>query len=67
MNKILSFCEQGQKEGATLHCGGMRKGTEGYFVESTVFSDVKDNMKIATEEVGPIQYIYIYTHTYIYI
>ena len=32
-------------------CGGAKKGDNGYFIESTVFADVKDNMKIAIEEV----------------
>ena len=51
MEKILSMCDTGKKEGATLHCGGKRKGDKGYFVEPTVFSDVKDDMTIAREEV----------------
>jgi aldehyde dehydrogenase (NAD+) len=33
-------------------------GTEGYFIEPTVFGDVKDNMKIAEEEIfGPVMSI----------
>ncbi len=51
MNRILAMIECGKKEGAKLQCGGKRIGNKGYFVESTVFSDVKDDMKIATEEV----------------
>lgn len=31
-------------------CGGGRQGDEGYFVQPTVFADVKDGMRIATEE-----------------
>ena len=50
--KILELIESGKKEGAKLLCGGNRKGDKGYFVESTVFSDVKDEMRIAKEEVG---------------
>ena len=51
MNKILDLIESGKKEGATLQCGGSKKGDKGYFIESTVFSDVKDEMRIAKEEV----------------
>ena len=51
MNKILELIESGKKEGAKLECGGKRKGDKGYFIEPTVFSDVKDNMRIAREEV----------------
>jgi acyl-CoA reductase-like NAD-dependent aldehyde dehydrogenase len=29
----------------------MKHGTEGYFIEPTVFVDVQDNMRIAKEEV----------------
>ena len=29
--------------------GGKQKGTDGYFVEPTVFSDVQDHFKIAKE------------------
>lgn len=33
-------------------------GTKGYFVQPTVFADVKDDMKIAREEIfGPVQTI----------
>ena len=51
-NKILSFIESGKKEGAKLCVGGGRFGGHGYFVKPTVFADVKDNMKIAKEEVN---------------
>ena len=49
--KILELVESGKKEGAKLECGGGRHGDKGYFVESTVFSDVTDDMRIAREEV----------------
>ena len=41
--------ESGKSEGAKLESGGGRwKGNEkGYFVEPTVFSGVKDQMRIA--------------------
>ena len=47
----MELIESGKKEGATLQCGGKRLGDSGYFVESTVFSDVTDDMRIAKEEV----------------
>ena len=50
MERILGYIEKGKAEGATLSCGGKRKGTKGYFVEPTVFSDVTDDMTIAKEE-----------------
>lgn len=44
--------EAGKKEGAKLETGGKRIGSDGYFVEPTVFSNVQDNMTIATDEVS---------------
>jgi aldehyde dehydrogenase (NAD+) len=49
--KVLNYIEAGKNEGAKLECGGKRVGTEGYFIEPTVFSNVTDDMKIAKEEV----------------
>jgi aldehyde dehydrogenase (NAD+) len=38
--------------------GGHRAGDRGYFIEPTVFADVRDNMKIAEEEIfGPVMTI----------
>eukprot|EP01114_Cavostelium_apophysatum_P007116 TRINITY_DN1884_c0_g1_i1.p1 TRINITY_DN1884_c0_g1~~TRINITY_DN1884_c0_g1_i1.p1 ORF type:complete len:514 (-),score=172.76 TRINITY_DN1884_c0_g1_i1:61-1602(-) len=56
--KILGFIEAGKKEGARLTAGGNRVGKKGFFIEPTVFADVKDNMKIAQEEIfGPVMSI----------
>jgi len=50
--------ESGVKEGAKLEAGGKRFGEKGFFIEPTVFSGVKDDMKIAKEEIfGPVQSI----------
>lgn len=57
-NKILSYVEYGKKDGAKLEVGGSRIGTEGYFIQPTVFSNVTDDMRIAREEIfGPVQSI----------
>ena len=50
--KVMDLIESGKKQGATLQIGGKRVGSEGFFVEPTVFSDVEDHMRIAKEEVG---------------
>ena len=50
-DKVFDLIESGKKEGAKLQCGGNRYGDKGFFVESTVFSDVQDDMRIAKEEV----------------
>lgn len=53
--KIMAYIEQGKSEGATCATGGRRFGDKGYFVEPTIFTDVKDDMAIATDEIfGPV-------------
>ena len=57
-DKILSYIDVGINEGARLECGGVRVGDKGYFIAPTVFSDVKDSMRIAQEEIfGPVMQI----------
>jgi aldehyde dehydrogenase (NAD+) len=57
-DRILGYIEAGKREGATLACGGERVGDRGYFIQPTVFSDVRDEMKIAREEIfGPVMSI----------
>ncbi|KAL5079680.1 hypothetical protein RYX36_008101 [Vicia faba] len=53
--KILSYIEQGKKEGATLLTGGKNIGDKGYYIEPTIFSNVKEDMLIAQDEIfGPV-------------
>jgi aldehyde dehydrogenase (NAD+) len=54
-DKVMGYIESGCSAGATLACGGNSIGKRGYFIEPTVFADVQDDMKIATEEIfGPV-------------
>lgn len=58
-DKVCGYIEIGKAEGATLaHGGGVPKlqGFEGgFFVEPTVFTEVRDDMRIAREEIfGPV-------------
>jgi len=54
-DKILGYLESGKKEGATVAMGGGRNGDKGYHIQPTIFTDVKDDMKIAKEEIfGPV-------------
>ncbi|XP_065060505.1 aldehyde dehydrogenase, mitochondrial-like [Rhopilema esculentum] len=58
MSKIIELIESGKKEGASLQCGGGQVGDKGYYIAPTVFSDVSDDMRIASEEIfGPVQQI----------
>jgi len=55
MDKILGYVQLGQKQGATLMTGGHRVGDKGFFVEPTIFDNVKDDMAIAKDEIfGPV-------------
>ncbi len=58
METVLRYIESGKSEGATLVAGGARTdiGTgKGYFVQPTVFADVKPAMTISREEIfGPV-------------
>ena len=57
--KVLEYIDVARKEGATAVLGG-RKGTaagcgNGWFVEPTIFTGVRNDMRIAQEEVfGPV-------------
>ena len=55
--RVLSYIESGKSEGATLLMGGEPHKDvigKGFFIAPTVFTDVKDHMKIYREEVfGP--------------
>jgi 1-pyrroline-5-carboxylate dehydrogenase len=51
---ILGYIEIGRKEGRLVAGGGKRPGP-GYFIEPTVFADVKPDARIAQEEIfGPV-------------
>jgi acyl-CoA reductase-like NAD-dependent aldehyde dehydrogenase len=57
LDKVLSYVEAGKSEGAKLAHGGDRPANlpKGYFVTPTIFTDVKNTMKIAREEIfGPV-------------
>jgi aldehyde dehydrogenase (NAD+) len=54
-DRIMSYIDSGKQEGATVHLGGERHGNEGYFIQPTIFTDTKPNMKIVQEEIfGPV-------------
>ncbi|ETI29127.1 hypothetical protein G647_01580 [Cladophialophora carrionii CBS 160.54] len=56
--RVLGYIESGKSEGATLATGGVPHKNvgdgKGFFIEPTVFTGVKDDMKIYREEIfGP--------------
>ncbi|XP_033497259.2 retinaldehyde dehydrogenase 3 [Epinephelus lanceolatus] len=58
-DKIMDLIESGKQEGARLEYGGAALGEKGLFIQPTIFSGVKDHMRIAKEEIfGPVQCIF---------
>jgi aldehyde dehydrogenase (NAD+) len=55
---VTRYIELGIEEGARLACGGLQRPGElktGYYVLPTIFTDVKNGMRIAQEEIfGPV-------------
>ena len=57
-DRIMGYIDIGISEGANLLSGGKRVGNKGYFIQPTIFDGVKDNMRIAKEEIfGPVMNI----------
>ena len=54
-DKILKYIQIGRQEGADCLVGGERALERGYFIKPTVFTSVRDDMRIATDEIfGPV-------------
>ncbi len=57
MERVLEYINKGQNEGAKLVQGGKRvlSETGGFYIEPTIFDEVKNSMVIAQEEIfGPV-------------
>ena len=55
--RVEGYIAQGRRDGATLACGGKRPAqlTRGYYIEPTLFTDARNDMTIAREEIfGPV-------------
>jgi len=54
-DRIMGYIQSGKESGAKVETGGERHGTEGYFIQPTIFSGVSEDMKIMQEEIfGPV-------------
>ncbi len=54
-DRVLSYIESGRTEGAELLTGGAPTGNGGYYVEPTLFTATRDDLRIAREEIfGPV-------------
>lgn len=57
MQRVLNYIEIGKSEGARIAFGGNRalENTGGFYIEPTVFENVRNDMTIAREEIfGPV-------------
>ncbi|KAG6837020.1 hypothetical protein H0H93_016227 [Arthromyces matolae] len=55
IQRVMSYIESGKQDGATVHTGGVRHGAEGYFIQPTLFTNTRPEMKIVQEEIfGPV-------------
>jgi len=64
MKTVMGYIESGKQEGAKLLAGGnaARTATGGFYVEPTLFDDVRNDMKIAREEIfGPVLSVLSFT------
>jgi phenylacetaldehyde dehydrogenase len=53
--KVTGYIDSGVNEGARVAAGGKRHGDRGYFVQPTVLTNTKPNMKVVREEIfGPV-------------
>jgi acyl-CoA reductase-like NAD-dependent aldehyde dehydrogenase len=53
--RVLNYIKSGLEQGAQLLIGGKIPDKEGFFVEPTIFTNVKNSMTIAREEIfGPV-------------
>jgi 5-carboxymethyl-2-hydroxymuconic-semialdehyde dehydrogenase len=57
LDKVMSYMDVAQSEGAKILCGGARHdfNSQGYFVQPTLFGGAQSGMRIAREEIfGPV-------------
>ncbi len=55
LRRVTGYLESGKADGATAVTGGGRYGDRGYFVEPTVITNTRPDMKIVREEIfGPV-------------
>jgi betaine-aldehyde dehydrogenase len=67
LDRVLAHIAAAKQEGARLLCGGKQPSdprlAAGFFVEPTVFVDVKPTMRIAREEIfGPVLAVLPWSH-----
>jgi len=55
LQRVTGYLESGRSEGVTSLTGGGRRGDRGYFVEPTVLTGTRPDMRVVREEIfGPV-------------
>jgi aldehyde dehydrogenase (NAD+) len=55
LNRVLGFIDEGKRDGVEVVTGGGRLDRKGYFVEPTVLTNVRPDMRLYREEIfGPV-------------
>jgi len=55
VQRIMGYIDSGKEQGAKVHLGGERHGAEGYWIQPTIFTDTRPDMRIVQEEIfGPV-------------
>ncbi|MER7212558.1 aldehyde dehydrogenase family protein [Streptosporangium sp. NPDC000239] len=55
LRRVTGYLDSGRQEGARTVTGGDRHGDQGYFVQPTVITDVRPEMRLVREEIfGPV-------------
>ena len=51
----MGYIDSAKTDGANIAIGGERHGSEGYFIQPTIITDCKPEMKVVREEIfGPV-------------
>ncbi|KAF9534827.1 aldehyde dehydrogenase domain-containing protein [Crepidotus variabilis] len=54
-DRVWGYIDSGKKEGAQVVLGGEKRKGKGYYVDPTIFGNIKPEMKIVKEEIfGPV-------------
>jgi phenylacetaldehyde dehydrogenase len=55
LQRVTGYLDSGRSDGATALTGGIRHGDRGYFVEPTVLTGTRPDMRVVREEIfGPV-------------
>lgn len=54
-DRVWGYIESGKQEGAQVAFGGVKRSTKGYYVDPTIFTNIRPDMRIVKEEIfGPV-------------